>query len=243
MGKKRIKTVILFFSLWLLVLPPVFHFIVSLSLQTGSIAVFLLGFLLLLGLPPFLITLVVTRWRKKVYGIWFSRKRIVFEVLNYFNFLILSSAVAFFEYPLYFWLRSGEFFQIHDPQIIAIIALIFGFLLASISFVLVEKITQKMQRNFKENRSVVLNIPARSAKQIILEALEKQNISYSRPDGLFNANEGQKFVELESGIQIGVIPHFRRTVILISRIPKNDNLEPEIEKEILRLMNLHQKTS
>ena len=233
---KRIKTFIKFSSIWLLLLPPAFLFILLLSLETGSIAVFLIGLILLLGFPPVLI-LTLMRRREKVYGLWISGDKIVFALFKYLPIAMVAATISFFEYPLYLWLKYGGSFQFYSAKSTV---LLLSFLLPASVFVFGVKIQQKMSGKFKLARNVRLNIPPRSAKEIILKALENLNITYFKPQGRLNANNGQKFVELESGIQIGVIVNFRDSAIRISDIPKNDTLEPEIEREILRLANLRE---
>ncbi len=227
--RKRIKSIIILSSIWLLFLPPVLC--VLLSLNWGNVVFFFSFLLTFIALPPFFI-LIFGR-RKRPYAVWISWERVVFIFYKYLQLLMISVIVASIEIPLYQWITQGESYRISFASLFPLL----GYVLLSFLFPLFVRLQRSRQAKFKENRNVLLPISRASAKDIIIKALDNLTLPYSRRKGLFGLPDERRFVELESGIKIGVGQNFRDCFISISDIPKNDTIEPKIEAEILRLAN------
>ncbi len=226
---RRIKAVLIFASIWLLILPPVFLALLYFLLQSGSIVFFFAFLLIFIAFPPFFI--LTYRRAKRPYGLWISWEKMVIIFFKYLSLPIVAGILASFELPIYHWAIRGDFHQIDIVNIIPLL----GMALPTPVFLLFWNMYRRRRENFEENRNVLLKIPIASAKEIILKTLDNLNLPYSRPKGLFGLPDERKFVELESGIKIGVGQNFRDCLIFISDIPKGDTIEPKIEAEILRL--------
>ncbi len=215
--KKWIRKLYIFLSLWILLAGPFYSVYDDYVINMIS-----LSLLLLLFLPVY----QHTKKAKDSQNLW------------WFSMFIMIIPLFMAEDFYLLWLWEGV--DILGSDLILILLL----LLATIIFFAVlhyyaVSVRKKWQK-FEERRTTLLNLSLEETKDIIKEALKNLNTDYSEPQSILGINEGRSFVELESGIKIGVNQIFRGSAIRISEIPKNDTLEPEIEREILRLANLHE---
>ncbi len=226
---KRIKKIYLGLSLVLLVLP-----VVLIPMVTADSAFMFLFPLLFSGVPVLFI--LFSMKKKDVLGLWYSREKLSSAHLRGLSIFFVMVGAGILLGGFLFTISSDADYM---ALFVASLGITFFFVLSSLlSVKYIEKEMHRKLEMFEMSRSILLGIPVDSAKKLITEAIKGLEVKYSEvvPRSKFDR---PWHIELETGMRIYAIKHFKNSQILIARIPKNDLIEPKIEEEILRLAALH----
>ncbi len=222
---KRIWRIYVGLGLLLLVATPTIALVVSSNVQLGLL------FPVIFASVPSLFLLFLPR-KKEVQGFWYSRERLSPIHLKGLSIFLLFIAAGF----VLAGIAVSRSDLTGNTLSVFSFTTILSFLLFSVLAVkYIERDMKRTLEKFEMSRAIPLNIPVNSAKELVISALKNLNLQYSEaiPRSKFDV---PWHVEFESGMRIYAASHFKKSEIVIVRIPKGDTTEPEIEKEILRLI-------
>ncbi len=227
MQRKWIRGFYLLLGLWVIVVPIVVVYDFPLVLTMFFIAII-----------PVAVMFWGNRNKRKGLGLWLSTENLMKLHAKYINIFVLFLLLSIAEISILFRMKYA-----FNPFQFADYTFSFFFVIILVLFipVAVRYGSKEGTRRFGRVRSLSVKLPRETVDRIILDALHNLKLDYrnAKPESKWSM-EPQSYIELSSGMRISTFSNLPVSTISISRIPEGSSEEREIEKEILRLSNLHQ---